>query len=388
VKTIENLADANAILAALQRGFAVPIGTTLSKNWEDANATNNLITLKDSGFTGKTNHSSGHAYVAVGYRKLPNLPKEGGFCLIVKNSWGPGWGLSGYSCQTWAWWKKYQDPYGISTTIPADLQARSDLVKPAFSANSIILGSANEREESSVTEEDRIPGDLNPAVTADGTIEPSTELALQDPAEVSVPAAEEPPGVQGWSPVALVGPGDNFYRAEIATKDGHAYLRGTIRGQGQPSGAVELEMDGEKLVFEGEEVGQVYRDGTVAICTDEFDPICALRINPEENQLYVEFLYDEMRDYEGGDLPAGDWASFLVMGDISIERLVGEDDGFLYLRLSGHEEAIRLQLEGSEILFQDVKVGSLDPPVLCSGEYENRCAVFVQEGDLELIINW
>jgi len=176
--------------------------------------------------------------------------------------------------------------------------------------------------------------------------------ALQDPATVSVPDAEEPPGVQGWSRVALVGPGDNFYRCEIARKDGHVYLRGTIRGQGKPSGVVELEMHGDKLVFDGEEVGQVYRDGTVAMCTDEFDPICALRIDPGENRLYVEFLYDEMRDYESGEIPAGDWTSFLVRGGISIERLIGE------------------------------------PPAFCSGEYENQCAVFSQEGDLELIPNW
>lgn len=53
-------------------------------------------------------HAAGHAILLVGIMKLPPElhQKEGHFCLISANSWGPGWGKAGHACLSENWINK------------------------------------------------------------------------------------------------------------------------------------------------------------------------------------------------------------------------------------------------------------------------------------------
>ena len=57
-------------------------------------------------------HAMWHAYLLVGYMKLPQSMQadEGRVCFIASNSWGEGWGKGGYACVTERWFKEMRFP--------------------------------------------------------------------------------------------------------------------------------------------------------------------------------------------------------------------------------------------------------------------------------------
>jgi C1A family cysteine protease len=73
-------------------------------------------------------HAAGHAYLAVGYVKLPaSLQRaEGGSCVVVANSWSEGWGRGGYACVTEQWlakhWMTYEDGTPIEFVAPEGIE--------------------------------------------------------------------------------------------------------------------------------------------------------------------------------------------------------------------------------------------------------------------------
>ena len=104
VKKFSNVLTSAEIINAIKSGYPVIGGFKLSDNF-----------YKNNGYVFQQNvkpnelkideHAAGHAVLLVGLMKLPPElhQKEGKFCLISANSWGPGWGIGGHSCVSERW---------------------------------------------------------------------------------------------------------------------------------------------------------------------------------------------------------------------------------------------------------------------------------------------
>ena len=116
------------LLAALEGNRPVVLGTKLSENFFKAKS--GLVTLADALKAPKASgmHAAGHAYLAVGYVKLPATMQrsEGGTCIVVANSWSEGWGRGGYACLTEQWlarhWMTYEDGSPIEFVAPEGIE--------------------------------------------------------------------------------------------------------------------------------------------------------------------------------------------------------------------------------------------------------------------------
>lgn len=66
-------------------------------------------------------HADGHAILIIGKIPYPAaVPShQGGYCYLVSNSWGEGWGKGGYACiaQKWIETKRYQIPFIAVTKV-------------------------------------------------------------------------------------------------------------------------------------------------------------------------------------------------------------------------------------------------------------------------------
>ncbi len=104
VTKFSNVTTSAEIINAIKSGYPVIGGFKLSENF-----------YKNNGYVFQQNvkpnevkideHAAGHAVLIVGLMKLPPElhQKEGKFCLISANSWGPGWGIGGHSCVSERW---------------------------------------------------------------------------------------------------------------------------------------------------------------------------------------------------------------------------------------------------------------------------------------------
>lgn len=116
------------LLATLESNRPVVLGTKLSENFFKAKS--GLVTLADALKAPKASgmHAAGHAYLAVGYVKLPASMQrsEGGTCIVVANSWSEGWGRGGYACLTEQWlakhWMTYEDGAPIEFVAPEGVE--------------------------------------------------------------------------------------------------------------------------------------------------------------------------------------------------------------------------------------------------------------------------
>ena len=106
----ETGAEISDIVGWIEQDHPVIIATTLSPNyyahepWIDYRNRSKGRPLDD--------HSDGHAYLLVGYVKLPkNLhAEEGRYCFLAANSWGEGWGKGGHACISERWLTPYRIP--------------------------------------------------------------------------------------------------------------------------------------------------------------------------------------------------------------------------------------------------------------------------------------
>jgi hypothetical protein len=352
------------IVNALEQGYAVPFASPLSGNWE---YTNGLITLSDSGYTGTTSHAGGHAYLIVGYRLLPDRPDEGGMCFIIKNSWGAGWGVNGYSCMTLAWLQNWHFDYAYAHPIPRQIALRDDVI----AANGGCGG-----------------GTWDGGASNDETINPNFD-PLPDPS----------PNDLFWSNAYLYGPDDLFYRAQISEADGNLYLRGVLN-DGRTTGFATLQRSGANIVFDGDVVGTINGD-ELTVCTGRFDPLCSLRID-NANSLYVEFLNPDMRRVSPAEVADGRWSSVpLPIAGYSLEFFAPDDatallSGKFYARLNRGDgagsEPVRFSLSPTgDIRLMGSTIGNFLPGNdlgLCSGVHKSSCAMFANRQGLQLIPNW
>ncbi|MFZ4713306.1 MAG: C1 family peptidase [Bacteriovoracaceae bacterium] len=109
------------VLMNVKKGMPVIMAATLTENFYKNQG---LVTLEDSTKNlgvGLDSHATGHAFTAVGVIELPEKLRiiEGGYCLVVANSWGVGWGAGGFSCLTEKWLLKYRlnSPFVAVTKI-------------------------------------------------------------------------------------------------------------------------------------------------------------------------------------------------------------------------------------------------------------------------------
>jgi len=377
VVQLEYVMDQQEIIQTLETtGMPVPYASQLSENWY---YNSGLITKAGSNATSVDMHAVGHAYLIVGYRLLPDMPEEGGICFIVRNSWGEGWGLNGYACQTAAW----MDAWGFPDTqqpVVMDVMLRDDLAE--------VIDDQPDYEPP--------PDDYDEETYDDETVD-WNDYDEGDEENIPDPAPEpEPPE---WSPAALRGPSDEFFKLEIGegkTAD-TLRLRGFIRNTGTPTGVLELTVKDDGLYMDFDQVGDVNGD-EITLCTGPYDVLCALRLNKKTNALYVEFINPEYRKPTQEELSNGAWNPLDVpLLDSKIEYFLSQDvvdtlcTQKMMIRLVDSKGAktdpMRLTLDGFDIRLMGHTIGSVSPDKmgLCSGSYSKSCSLFVGRRGLTIV---
>ena len=382
----------------INQGKAIPIVTWLTKNYDNlggyGSRDNVYLDEVPSDYENYYRYSP-HAIIIVGYWKYYNGKTEHGDdrFVQVKNSWGTGWGWGGYKWMAWSYFYKFAR-YKYST-IPSSFRYGSPL------NFGLAAKGAGVSDQTVLVGDDFLDPQLDPDINADGTIDKSVWLTIQEPASISVPAAQDVAGVTNWKTVDLAGPGNGVYRAELGTSNGVAYIRAIIRGSGIKTGAIALGMDDQNhLVFNKNIVGRIAGDGAkVWLCSGEYDPLCGLRLDPGQNRLYAEFLYEEQKKFSSDNMPindvinyenvpAGEWVPFATINGINVERLATDTREYAYFRVANMKSANQMKLDGNNITYQGTRVGTVEPPTLCSGDYREACLLFQKGIDLELVVNW
>lgn len=383
VETIEAWCGLDSLIRYLDQGYAVPYASPLSGNWE---RTDGLIT-KAALDAGATRHAGGHAYLIVGYKKLPDLPQEGGLCFYIKNSWGEGWGIGGYACMTLAWMREVTFRGYIESQQPVvyRVELRDDLI----GGNE--LPPDNEEAED-MTEPD-VPDN-------DTDLDEGEKLPPEEPDLEPTPEPLPEPLPQAFRPTRLLGPNQSFYKIEIAEGTMLAQVRARLRGTAEPSLPVRLERRSQGLYYKGDEVGQI-SPGYITLCTDIYSSLCSLRFRASDRQLYVQFRDDDLRAVQDEEVSEarGNWIGLgsafglFVPNDLAAPEFVANPKTFLRL---GSEEPLRLSIapgEGSAsvlgIRLSGIRVGELNvaaptSSALCSGAYGSACQ-FVSGDRFQLV---
>ena len=87
VTSYQRIADFNGVIDALASGYPVVVGFTVYSSFESNSVARTGVMPYPN--TSKERVLGGHAVLIVGYNKNRNV-------FIVRNSWGTGWGESGY----------------------------------------------------------------------------------------------------------------------------------------------------------------------------------------------------------------------------------------------------------------------------------------------------
>lgn len=368
IGSFATLNSVTEIIEALDAGYAVTWASPLSDNWMRVNSynKNGIITYADAVRDGDGRHAAGHAYMIVGYQKLPSMPTEGGMCFVVKNSWGTGWGTNGFACMTLKWMQTWSYENYAPAAIIDDYEVRSGILPDA---------SVDPNDQPF----DNLPDYDN---TDDETVDRGR---LND--NVVIPDADDTSGLT-WRSARLRGPDNLWYRIQVADSAGGLAIRGRLRETGKATGMLVIPRNGDSLVVQGEVVGAV-SGNEITLCTGQWDPVCSLRFNPSKNQLYTEFLYPEYRAVSSEQLQGGTWQSLSLGASPDAagfefyrpQRVVDYFTSPVYVRVkSGGAESdpIRLGLNGLKIQAMGRTVGSLKPGEfgLCSGAYRSQCAMY------------
>ena len=373
----QTLNSISEIVDALDDGYAVTWASPLSENWMYPNRynQNGLITYADAGSQGDGRHAGGHAYTIVGYRKLPSMPGEGGMCFIVKNSWGAGWGVNGFGCMTTKWMQAWAYENYAPAAIVTSYNVRSGILPDA---------SVDPNDE---------PWDNLPDY--DDPDDETIDRGRDD--NVVIPDAVDDDS-RAWTTARLRGPDGRWYRAVMAEGTGTLAVRGRLRNTGRETGTLEIRRSGDVLSYNGEQVGTV-SGNEITLCTGAWDPVCGLRFNASQNELYIEFLYPEYRQVRAEQLSGGQWTDLsLGSGGLSFEfyRPSKVKDFFtspVYIRANSSEassDPIRLAIgKGLSIRAMGRTIGSLKPGEmgLCSGAYRSQCSLYNADGKLLFMPN-
>jgi C1A family cysteine protease len=377
VLDLEVVVQPNEIIEQLHAGFPVPFASPLSDNYFQNSG---IITLEDAGPARNSIHSGGHAYLLVGYRKLPSMPEEGGLCFIVKNSWGTGWGVNGFSCITLAWMQEYHFGYALEHPVVVSVELRDDLAGGDGGGGG----------------DDDTPPDWADCETYDDETVDCDRIDDDEP----VPDPTPPPDELVFIPVTFAGPAGEEYTGELASRDGQVVIRARVRGADTFSNTLTLEGRGNALFSEGDQVGE-YSGNRVILCTGAYDPVCSLRFEPRTNSLYLEWLFPEYRAVREEELSGAGWQELVPIPGLGLGIEVNRPDNVaeallspLFVRMTDvtgePTNPVRMTLRGLEIRAMGQTVGSINPtsPGLCSGDYRDRCSIFTGGQQLLFIPNW
>ena len=386
VRSVDTVATPQEVIDALHR-HKLPIlwASPLSDNWFENRG---LITASAAGNPEASIHAGGHAYLIVGYRKLPDKPAEGGMCFIVKNSWGTGWGVNGYSCQTLKWMQdwRFRDgntPVWLDHPVVTGLTVRDDLQG----------GDLPDNDEAEDDTPPDIPDDeLDDDEEGDGDLGP-----LPDP---------DPSPDVDWQAVSIYGPNDSYYRGEFSRSNDGVVVRLELQGEPGLTNALGLYYgDGTDylLEYDGDIVGEVRSsEDDLLLCSDKYAMICSLRLDPNTNRLYIEWPYPSNRRVQDGELPDGEWWSIIpegIFGAYEVQMHKPTDlvdwlgaPGFLRMEKPDGTRTEQMRVgtnEEGKVRVMNVSVGDVLEGELCSGSnYRDRCRFLSQGVRMFVLPGW
>ena len=366
----------NELIELLHEGYAVPYASPLSANWE---ANDGLITKADFTAEGSSVHAGGHAYLIVGYRELPEMPEEGGICFMVKNSWGEGWGVKGYSCMTLAWMNAvtYDGFLGHSQPVAIRVQLDDDLAASMVAADDM------------VDENEDIPDDTDRDLDEDekGSADEIDLDPVDDETNDDTPPA---PPEEMWVESRLRGPGDAYFKVEHQADEDEVVMRALLTGERGKSKPLTVLRSGSTLSFNGDIVGR-FTETEIRLCTREFAALCSVRIREEDQQLYLQFRDDDLRRVKENEYSSdkGDWVSLPFSGE-SLGVFVPKSTSAGELSCAenlcqnwwvGAGSSLRATTTRRRFLcFRGTSVGQVDfaNPIegtsVCSGGFSNTCS--------------
>ena len=339
-RVLRSLGD---IVASLERDrVPIPIGTRLSDTWQKGGS--RFISLRNSGRPDPSKHSGGHAYLIVGYRRVPNMPEEGGLCFYVKNSWGRGWARGGYSCVTQAWLQSY---------------GRGRLVTQVV-----------------------------------------TEVRLHESLQPSKPPAPKPPPKPApapkWRAVRLQGPEQATYFAEMKQQGTSVALRGVVASDGRRTQPAALVRSGGRLYYSGVQVGRI-KSGTYVLCAGPYDAVCALRYLPQGRRLVVHIRdrsYGHTLASSKSPVPFVPILPIPGLGRIEVQPPTAKAAGSVSVRVrfvpDNGAPTAELELAVTnefDLMVAGRTVGSFHPDRmgLCTGKYLAACDMFVDADGLSIL---
>ena len=326
----QDLGSLQAVLETLTRDKRpVVVGTTLSDNFMNPPASG-IITAADDTSRQQNKHTGGHAYLIVGYKRLPDMAAEGGMCFVVRNSWGRSWGRSGFACVTQRWLELHDNQF--SGMAVAQVQLAGELAPP-------------------------VPPLPPPPAHRD--------LALKSPKGTWVQGALQDSGEKGQFRLGL-----------------------TAGGYSEP---LELGLSGGRLAWQGKVVGEVDGSGKALLCSGRFVRACQLTFRSTDKALRIELLTGQpQRALTASRTEAAQ--PWIALGTLpngrALEVQVDPAQLVAHLRLGGTAagSVLELALRGTDVVLGGKVVGSVNPgnPGLCTGTWADACSVLIGSDGLDL----
>jgi C1A family cysteine protease len=355
----------------------VIIATKLSDNWE---AGKPMITLSEAGQPGSTEHASGHAYLIVGAKKIAesSYPGEGGMCFIIRNSWGTGWGSSGYSCITLAWFNAYRYPTGFPVILNASLD-------PDKFEAAELYHQKNPTEYILPTEQQILDNSyVNSSTPTKGKV-----LFMTGDQKTNYQRLEN------YTSSSLVVENHSSV-STIYFEDGATFfLRGVLQDHKTLTPALTLKVEGDILSTDRQgdhqrKIGRIDRKTSIIyLCSMEYSAVCSLRID-QQNQIRIELTdREEMVEKSSGDFS---WKQ-VSLGSYGFEfskpRGVNTKVDLRLDKSGKKTDPIRLALDplSGDILFLNQSVGNVLKGSFCSGDFADSCILSLAEDQFAVLPN-
>ena len=371
------------------KGLPIPVSTVLTANWQDNDG---MITLAKAQ-AGDGPHAGGHAYLIVGARKLDEakFPNEGGMCFVIKNSWGTGWGVNGYSCMTLAWFNNYRTQYPYDFAL--DLEWDEAYVSSKMGAPSITQTT------------DEAPTAEEPAKEENPTTQVVTDPGVPSEPDNIIPAPQYSPDTEPKTTI------DGYTIGRLVDKKGELKsilfkiagatfsMKGLYPGLDKTTQILELNYNAGKLYFDdilhnknGVLGGEVSGE-TVVLCSKSYSPVCELNLNKETNKLVIGVTEEEFLDYKPDS--GANYETLFSFKNYGIEyyypggfyidfKLILKGNGLVMTTTN----PLRLKLKPSsqEVYYRGVAIGSLSKFQLCSGDFKSVCRFIVSSKDSSMNI--